>query len=94
MNPMPDRFSRLRRQRMRAAACWLFAGTALLLLTPLTLRTDSLGWAPALWLVGAPLLLLLVLEPRLPLQLLAKADQAVPRRLRSMRRRNSRMMWR
>jgi hypothetical protein len=73
MHPIADRYSILRRQRMCAATAWLVAGTALLVLTPLTAHTALLGWAPALWLVGAPLMLLLVLEPRLPLQLLAAA---------------------
>lgn len=64
-----------RRQRSMVAFIWLLLGSALLMLTPLPAHTTALGWAPALWLVGAPLALLLVLQPRLPLQLLAVALQ-------------------
>lgn len=67
-----------RHTRILTAAAWLALGSLLLVLTPLPAHTATLGWAPAFWLVGAPLCLLLVLEPRLPLQLLA----AVTRRSR------------
>ena len=50
---------------------WLLGGAALLLTTLVPLRTDLLGWTPAFWLLGAPLAVLLVLEPALPRQLLA-----------------------
>ncbi|OOG38910.1 hypothetical protein [Rhodanobacter sp. C05] len=54
-----------------AAMLWLLGGSALLLTTLVPVRTDLLGWTPAFWLVGAPLAVLLVLEPSLPRQLLA-----------------------
>lgn len=52
-------------------AAWLILGMLVLLLTPLTAWTALTGWAPALWLVASPLLMLLMAEPRLPLRLLA-----------------------
>lgn len=64
-------------------AAWLILGTLTLLLTPLTAWTALMGWAPALWLVVTPLLMLLMAEPRLPLKLLAAGW-----RRRSSRRRN------
>jgi hypothetical protein len=54
------------------ALLWLCGGGALLLTTLVPAHTALLGWAPALWLLGAPLALLLVLEPALPLRLLAR----------------------
>ena len=63
-----------RHHRLAAGALlWLLAGAALLLTTLVPARTDLLGWTPAFWLLGAPLALLLVLEPRLPRELLALA---------------------
>jgi hypothetical protein len=68
-----------RHQRLFGAALlWLLGGSALLLTTLLPLRTELLGWTPAFWLLGAPLVVLLVLEPALPRQLLAPLCQ--PRR--------------
>ncbi|OOG62505.1 hypothetical protein B0E46_12745 [Rhodanobacter sp. B04] len=65
---LPD----LHRQRLLCAALlWLLAGSVLLLTTLIPLHTDLLGWTPAFWLLGAPLVVLLVLEPSLPRQLLA-----------------------
>jgi hypothetical protein len=62
----------LNRQRMLGAVVlWLLAGSALLLTTLVPPRTELLGWTPAFWLIGAPLAVLLALEPRLPRQLLA-----------------------
>lgn len=49
---------------------WLLSGGALLLTTLVPLHTELLGWAPAFWLLGAPLVVLLVLEPALPRLLL------------------------
>lgn len=63
----------MRHVRIPTAAAWLALGSLLLVLTPLPAHTATLGWAPAFWLVGAPLCVLLVLEPRLPLRLLAAA---------------------
>lgn len=54
-----------------AAALWLFVGSTLLLSTLVPLHTNMLGWTPTFWLLGAPLIVLLVLEPTLPRQLLA-----------------------
>jgi hypothetical protein len=54
-----------------AAVLWLLGGGALLLSTLVPAQTDLLGWTPAFWLVGAPLVVLLALEPSLPRQLLA-----------------------
>lgn len=64
-------------------AAWLALGILTLLLTPLTAWTALMGWAPALWLVASPLLMLLMAEPRLPLKLLAASL-----RRHSARRRN------
>ncbi|HEY0197815.1 MAG TPA: hypothetical protein VGC19_04635 [Rhodanobacter sp.] len=58
-----------------AALLWIVAGCALLLTTLVPMHTRMLGWAPAFWLVGAPLVVLLVLEPSLPRQLLALRRQ-------------------
>jgi hypothetical protein len=61
-----------RHQRLLAAALgWLAAGAALLLTTLVPARTALLGWTPAFWLLGAPLALVLALEPGLPRALLA-----------------------
>ncbi|WP_346948454.1 hypothetical protein [Dyella sp.] len=69
-----------RHHRLAAGALlWLLAGTVLLLTTLVPARTDLLGWTPAFWLLGAPLALLLVLEPRLPRDLLALALRRRPR---------------
>jgi hypothetical protein len=54
-----------------AAMLWLLGGGALLLTTLVPPHTDLLGWTPAFWLIGAPLVVLLALEPALPRQLLA-----------------------
>lgn len=64
---------KLRQQRSVIATIWLLLGSTLLLLTPLPAHTAALGWTPTLWLLGAPLTLLLILQPRLPLRLLAWA---------------------
>lgn len=54
-----------------AAVLWLLGGSALLLSTLIPAHTELLGWTPAFWLLGAPLVMLLALEPTLPRQLLA-----------------------
>lgn len=54
------------------ALLWLFAGGALLATTLVPAHTALLGWAPLLWLLAAPLALLLILEPGLPRQMLAR----------------------
>jgi hypothetical protein len=68
-----------------AALLWLLAGGALLVTTLVPARTDALGWTPAFWLVAAPMVLLIALEPALPGQLL--------RALRPRRRSASRLIW-
>ncbi len=56
-----------------AAVLWLLGGGALLLTTLVPLHTALLGWTPAFWLLGAPVIVLLGLQPTLPRQLLASA---------------------
>lgn len=53
------------------ALAWLAAGMLLLLLTPLSGHTDALGWTPTFWLLLAPMSVLVALQPRLPLELVA-----------------------
>ena len=53
------------------ALAWLAAGMLLLLLTPLSGHTDALGWTPTFWLLLAPMSVLVALQPRLPLELIA-----------------------
>ncbi|TAM63767.1 MAG: hypothetical protein EPN49_01405 [Rhodanobacter sp.] len=54
------------RQRLHdAALLWLLGGGTLLLTTLVPLHTELLGWTPAFWLAGAPLIILLGLEPSL-----------------------------
>ncbi|GAA0905073.1 hypothetical protein KR767_06970 [Luteibacter anthropi] len=59
--------------RLRAliALAWLAVGSLLLVLTPLSARSDALGWSPLFWLVLAPASVLLAMRPKLPLELLA-----------------------
>lgn len=45
------------------ATLWLLAGSFLLLTTLLPAHTELFGWTPLFWLFGAPLSVLLVLEP-------------------------------
>jgi hypothetical protein len=54
-----------------AAVLWLLAGSFLLITTLVPVYTPMFGWTSAFWLVAAPLLVLLTLEPSLPRQLLA-----------------------
>jgi len=68
-----------------AALLWLLAGSALLLTTLVPVHTDVLGWTPAFWLVGAPLVVLLALEPSLPRQLVTL--------LRPRRRSAAQLIW-
>jgi hypothetical protein len=42
-----------------AAVLWLLGGSALLLTTLIPAHTELLGWTPAFWLIGAPLVTLL-----------------------------------
>lgn len=59
-----------RKPLLRATVWWLLGGGALLLSTVVPVHTELLGWTPAFWLVGAPLVVLVALEPALPRQLL------------------------
>ncbi|KZC40255.1 MULTISPECIES: hypothetical protein [Rhodanobacter] len=62
----------IRHQRLLGATLlWLLAGGVLLLSTLVPAYTEALGWTPGFWLLGAPLVVLLALEPSLPRQLLA-----------------------
>lgn len=75
-------FDSHRHQRLLGIAlAWLVAGSALLVTTLVPAHTALLGWAPLLWLLAAPLGLLLILEPGLPRECLAWR-----RRARVMRR--------
>lgn len=66
-----------RHERLLAIALlWLVIGAALLATTLVPAHTTLLGWAPLVWLLAAPLALLLILEPGLPRALL------MPRRTR------------
>jgi len=49
------------RRLLGAAALWLLGGGALLASTLVPAHTDALGWTPAFWLLGAPLVVLLAL---------------------------------
>jgi hypothetical protein len=53
-----------------AVLLWLLGGAALLLSTLVPMHTEWLGWTPAFWLLGAPIIVLLGLEPTLPRELL------------------------
>ena len=56
---------------LATAILWLLGGSVLLLTTLVPLHTEALGWTPTFWLLIAPLIALLGLEPGLPRQLLA-----------------------
>lgn len=60
-----------RRIRALIAMAWLAVGTLLLLLTPLSGHSESLGWSPVFWLLLAPASVLVAMKPGLPLSLLA-----------------------
>lgn len=68
----PTAIDHRRHERLLGIALlWLAAGVALLATTLVPAHTALLGWAPLVWLLLAPLALLLILEPGLPRQLLA-----------------------
>lgn len=50
---------------------WLLGGCFLLITTLVPVYTELLGWTPVFWLVAAPFIVLLAVEPSLPRQLLA-----------------------
>jgi hypothetical protein len=68
---LPCSATRHQQHLLGAALLWLLGGSALLLSTLVPMHTDLLGWTSTFWLVGAPLIVLLGLEPTLPRQLLA-----------------------
>ncbi|MBS0432193.1 MAG: hypothetical protein JSS21_07275 [Proteobacteria bacterium] len=72
------------------AAAWLAAGLVLLGLTPLPLHDPRHGWSLAFWLLAAPATLLAAIHftRTAPWR---NAQTFAPVRLRSMRRRNSRI---
>jgi len=49
---------------LAATVSWLCAGGFLLLTTLVPARTALLGWTPVFWLLVAPLIVLLALQPR------------------------------
>ncbi len=58
-------------QRLVATAIvWLLIGSFLLLTTLVPAHTSLFGWTTTFWLLGAPMIVLLALEPQLPRQLL------------------------
>jgi hypothetical protein len=71
MRPQPLSRNRHHERLLGAAVLWLLAGSFLLLTTLVPMHDDLLGWTPAFWLLGAPVIVLLALEPSLPRQLLA-----------------------
>lgn len=87
---MQDLFQRNQRPRSDAltlgAGTWLAIGLVLLVLTPLPLHVARYGWSLAFWLIGAPVVILVALA------VMRCPDHSLtPVRLRSMRRRNSRI---
>ncbi|WP_036138742.1 hypothetical protein [Luteibacter sp. 9135] len=60
-----------RRIRALIAMAWMGLGALVLLVTPLSGHSDTLGWTPAFWLLLAPASVLVAMKPGLPLQLLA-----------------------
>jgi hypothetical protein len=70
MRPQALTENRHHQRLLGAAALWLLAGSFLLITTLIPVYTDLLGWTPVFWLVVAPLIVLLTLEPSLPRQLL------------------------
>ncbi|SEO35498.1 hypothetical protein SAMN02800692_0388 [Luteibacter sp. UNC138MFCol5.1] len=79
-----------RRLRALIAMAWLAAGALLLLLTPLTGHSESLGWTPAFWLLLAPASILVAMKPGLPMSLLAALflwERPRPRQLFAKRNR-------
>ena len=83
----PTNASCIVRQRQRllgAATLWLFIGAALLASRLVPMYSALLGWSAAFWLLGAPLVMLLALEPGLPRRMLS---------LRIARRRARDVVW-
>lgn len=84
---MRPKLDTARHERLLGGALlWLLAGGALLLTTLVPAHTRLLGWTTTFWLVGAPLIVVLALEPALPRQLLAALRP-------SRRQAASRLIW-
>ncbi|MEO7051683.1 MAG: hypothetical protein ABI128_08460 [Rhodanobacter sp.] len=60
------------RRLFAATVLWLLAGGLALLSTLIPPHTALLGWTPVFWLLAAPLIVLLALEPRLLQRLLKR----------------------
>lgn len=60
-----------RRVRALIALAWLAVGALVLLLTPLSGHSETLGWTPAFWLLMAPASVLVAMKPGLPVSLVA-----------------------
>ena len=63
--------ARQRQRLLGATMLWLFTGAALLASRLVPMHSALLGWSAAFWLLGAPLLMLLALEPGLPRRVLS-----------------------
>ncbi|MDR6644362.1 MULTISPECIES: hypothetical protein [Rhodanobacteraceae] len=59
-----------RRIRALIAMVWLALGTLVLLVTPLSGHSETLGWTPVFWLLLAPASVLVAMKPGLPVSLL------------------------
>lgn len=64
--PMPSSPTAQHQRLLGRTLVWLFGGSLLLSTTLVPAHTALLGWTPAFWLVGAPLIVLLALAPGLP----------------------------
>lgn len=60
-----------RRVRALIALAWLGVGALVLLLTPLSGHSETLGWTSAFWLLMAPASVLVAMKPGLPVSLVA-----------------------
>ncbi len=69
----PSSIAQQRQRLLGALALWLAAGSLLLLSQLVPAYSAMGGWSTSFWLVLAPLLMLMALEPRLPWLLLARS---------------------
>ncbi|MEO7073168.1 MAG: hypothetical protein ABI300_09525 [Rhodanobacter sp.] len=63
--------ARQHQRLLGAISLWLFIGGALLASRLVPMHSALLGWSTAFWLIGAPLVMLLALEPGLPRRVLS-----------------------